>query len=181
MRITKVYTKTGDDGTTELSKGERMPKDSPRIVILGALDEVNAAIGVVLAENLNKIIEKELEGVQHDLFNIGGELAVLEEDLGLVKSDNIKKLEEAIDSLNESLPPLEEFVLPGGSRRSALLYQAKVICRRTERDLVTLSHKEKINPLHLKYLNRLSDYLFVAARYENMKGGGEEQMWKRKQ
>jgi len=179
MRITKVYTKTGDDGTTELSKGERMPKDSPRIVILGALDEVNAAIGIVLAENLNKIIAKELEGVQHDLFNIGGELAVLEEDLGLVKSDDVKKLEEAIDSLNESLPSLEEFVLPGGSKGSALLHKARTVCRRAECDLVNLSHEEKINMIHLQYLNRFSDYLFVAARYQNNIDGSSEETWEK--
>lgn len=179
MRISKVYTRTGDDGTTGLARGERVPKDSPRIAVFGALDEVNAALGVALAEGLEKEVTAVLESVQHVLFNIGGELAVPDEAMGLVKPQEVETLEIAIDSLNDSLPPLKEFVLPRGSKGAALLHQARAVCRRAERELVTLSREEAVSPIHLKYLNRLSDYLFVAARVQNRCDGGDEGMWKK--
>ena len=179
MRITKVYTRTGDDGTTGLAKGERLSKDSPRIVAFGALDEINASIGVCLSESLLDEISGVLKKIQHVLFNIGGELAVVDEELNLISQDDINDLEKAIDLLNDPLPTLKEFVIPGGSKGTAYLHQARVVCRRSERDLVKLSHKEEINPIHIQYLNRLSDYLFVAARYQNMKDGGGEGMWEK--
>lgn len=179
MRITKVYTRTGDDGTTGLAKGDRLPKDSPRIAAFGALDELSAGLGVALAEGLHDEIFRILHSAQHVLFNIGGELAVPDEELGLVKPQDVKNLEAAIDTLNVSLPPLKEFVLPRGSKGVVLLHQARSVCRRAERDLVTLHREEGLNDLQLQYINRLSDYLFVAARYQNEINGGTEEMWKK--
>lgn len=179
MRITKVYTKTGDDGTTSLSNGERLPKDHPRIVVLGALDETNSAIGVVLMERVTEEIKTTLQKVQHTLFDMGGELATPDKELGLVSEDDVASLESAIDELNDSLPPLEEFILPGGSKAAALLHYARSVCRRAEGDLVALSGAEKVLELHLKFINRLSDYLFVAARFQNAQDDGEEEQWKK--
>ena len=179
MRITKVYTKTGDDGTTSLSNGERLPKDHPRIVVLGALAETNSAIGVVLMERVTEEIKTTLQKVQHTLFDMGGELATPDKELGLVSEDDVASLESAIDELNDSLPPLEEFILPGGSKAAALLHYARSVCRRAEGDLVALSGAEKVLELHLKFINRLSDYLFVAARFQNAQDGGEEEQWKK--
>ena len=179
MRITKVYTRTGDDGTTALAKGERLPKDSPRIDAFGALDELSAGLGVALAEELHDEISGILDAVQHVLFNIGGELAIPGEVLDLVKSQDVKKLESAINSLNSSLPPLKEFILSRGSKSVVLLHQARAVCRRAERVLVTLNKQEEVNPIDLQYINRLSDYLFVAARYQNEIDGGTEELWKK--
>ncbi len=178
MRITKVYTKTGDDGTTSLANGERLPKDHPRMAVLGSLDETNSALGVVLAEGICAEIESTLHKVQHTLFNIGAELATPDRKLGLVSEDDVMFLESAIDELNESLPPLEEFILPGGSKAADLLNHARTVCRRAERDLVTLNRTENVSELHLKLINRLSDFLFVATRFQNQKDGGEEKQWK---
>ena len=179
MRITKVYTRTGDDGTTGLANGKRVPKDSKRVRLLGSLDELNASIGVALVENLNKDITSVLQDVQNDLFNIGGEVSVVDKELGLITTEDVQKLENVIDSLNETLAPLKEFVVPGGSKGSALLHKARTVCRRAECDLVNLSHEEKINMIHLQYLNRFSDYLFVAARYQNNIDGSSEETWEK--
>ena len=179
MRITKVYTRTGDDGTTGLAKGDRLPKDSPRIAAFGALDELSASLGVAMAEGLHEEISETLNGAQQVLFNIGGELAVPDEELGLVKPQDINNLEAAIDVLNGLLPPLKEFLMPRGSKGVVLLHQARGVCRRAERDLVTLHREEASNSLQLQYINRLSDYLFVAARYQNEIDGGPEEMWKK--
>ena len=179
MRITKVYTRTGDDGTTGLAKGDRLPKDSPRIAAFGALDELSASLGVAMAEGLHEEISETLNGAQQVLFNIGGELAVPDEELGLVKPQDVNNLEAAIDAINSSLPPLKEFVLPRGSKGVVFLHQARGICRRAERDLVTLHREEASNSLQLQYINRLSDYLFVAARHQNEIDGGPEEMWKK--
>ena len=179
MRITKVYTKTGDDGTTSLSNGERLPKDHPRVTVLGSLDETNSAIGVALSEGVTEEIKVVLQKVQNTIFDMGGELATPNKELGLVSPDDVTYLESAIDELNESLPHLEEFIFPGGSKAAALLHNARTICRRAERDLVALSKSENVTALHLKYINRLSDFLFVAARIQNKEDGGEEGMWEK--
>lgn len=179
MRITKVYTRTGDDGTTSLARGERVPKDSPRIRSLGSLDETNSSIGVALARGVADELRDPLHRVQNTLFNLGGELAVAEEKTALVSQDEVAWLEKTLDDWNETLPPLKEFVLPGGSAVAAHLHHARSICRRAERDLVALSTTETVGGLALSYMNRLSDFLFVAARYQNMKDGGEERMWER--
>ena len=179
MRITRVYTRTGDDGTTSLARGKRVSKDSPVIGSLGSLDETNSAIGVVLAKGVVHEIDGVLRETQHVLFNIGGELAVTDRDLNLISEKDLQALEENIDRLNSVLPPLKEFVLPGGSPASARLQLARAVCRRAERDLVALSRNEPVNPLFLAYLNRLSDFLSVAARYQNAKDGGDEPMWEK--
>lgn len=178
MRITKVYTKTGDDGTTSLAHGERLPKDHPRMAVLGSLDETNSAIGLALAEGVTEEIKTTLQKVQHTLFDMGGELATPDKELGLVSEDNVTFLESAIDELNESLPSLEEFILPGGSKAAAQLHHARTVCRRAERDMVTLNRTENVSGLHLKLINRLSDFLFVAARFQNEKDASEEKQWK---
>ncbi|MEE9165931.1 MAG: cob(I)yrinic acid a,c-diamide adenosyltransferase [Candidatus Neomarinimicrobiota bacterium] len=180
MRITKVTTGTGDDGTTSLSRGERVTKDDPRIAALGSLDEINSAIGVVLSFDPVPDIAEVLTEIQNALFNIGGELAVVDHELDLVTGQDVEFLEGRIRDLNSSLSPLEEFVLPGGSRASAHLHLARSVCRRAERDFVSLSQKETVKPASLTYLNRLSDFLFVAARYQNLKDGGKESQWERK-
>ena len=179
MRITKVYTRTGDDGTTGLGKGERVMKNSYRIIAFGSLDELNAVLGVVLAEKVDEKIVHTLNLIQQVLFHIGGELALPEESLNLVKPEDVGLLEKAIDTLNSDLPPLEDFVLPRGSRGSVFLHQARAVCRRSERDLVNLNQKEPLNPLHLQYINRLSDFLFVSARYNNYRDSIKENLWEK--
>ena len=173
-------TKKGDEGTTSLSNGKRVSKDSVRITALGSVDETNSAIGFVLSHHPVEEIVNVLKEIQNDLFNIGGEISVVDKDLDYVSEEDVRKLERAITDLNSSLPPLKEFIVPGGSPASANLHFARSICRRTERDLVSLSNHASIKPLFLKYFNRLSDFLFVAARYQNLKDGGEEESWKRR-
>ncbi|MBF89442.1 MAG: ATP:cob(I)alamin adenosyltransferase [Candidatus Marinimicrobia bacterium] len=179
MRITKVYTRKGDDGTTSLGKGERVMKNSFRIIAFGSLDELNSVIGVVLSEKINEKIISTLNITQQLLFHIGGELSVPSEKLNLLKSKDVNQLEEAIDDLNKDLPPLEDFVLPCGSKASAFLHQARAVCRRSERDLVNLDQEEGINPLYIQYINRLSDFLFVAARYSNFCDDIKENLWEK--
>ena len=179
MRITKVYTRIGDDGTTGLSKGDRLAKNSPRIVVFGSLDEMNALIGMVLAEKIDYSISEALNIAQNVLFNIGGELALIDESLNLVRDKDVTTLENAIDNLNETLAPLEDFVYPRGSRATTILHYTRAVCRRAERDLVTLQQEDSLNPLYLKYVNRLSDFLFVAARYQNEVERGAEEIWRR--
>jgi|TARA_B100000315_G_scaffold259365_1_gene315119 cob(I)alamin adenosyltransferase len=179
MRITKVYTKTGDDGTTGLARGERVPKDHPRIQVLGSLDETNSAIGLVLTLIIDDRIKVILNKVQHVLFDIGGDLAMGGQPLGLVKEEYVIDLESAIDELNSDLPPLKEFILPGGSKASAHLHHARSVSRRTERDLISLHQREPVDEIFIKYLNRLSDFLFVAARVQNAKDGGGEEIWEK--
>ena len=179
MRITKVYTKTGDDGTTSLAKGGRVSKDSPRIIAIGSVDETNSAIGVALSFGVVKEISEALKQIQNTLFNVGSGLAMADDDPGLVSETDIEFLETNMNVLNKSLSPLKEFILPGGSKAAAQLFHARAICRRAERDIVTLSKSEDINNLFKVYFNRLSDYLFVAARYQNLKDGEKENMWKK--
>jgi len=178
MRITKVFTKTGDDGTTSLASGERLSKDHPRIVVLGSLDETNSAIGISLSEGVASEIKVVLQKIQNSLFDIGGELATPDKELGLISVDDVTFIESAIDDLNESLPPLKDFILPGGSPASAACHLARTVCRRAERRLLTLSQAEEINSESLRYLNRLSDLLFVVARVLNKLDNGEEVLWR---
>ncbi|MFQ6675067.1 MAG: cob(I)yrinic acid a,c-diamide adenosyltransferase [Fidelibacterota bacterium] len=179
MRITRVYTRTGDDGTTSLARGERVSKDSPRICVLGSLDETSASIGVALAHGVAPELRDPLKRVQNTLLNLGGELAVRQGSVDLVSKADVTWLERTVDRWNGSLPPLKEFILPGGSPPAAFLHHARSVARRAERDLVALSKAESVNKLCLAYVNRLSDFLFVAARYQNAKDGGEERLWAR--
>tara|TARA_A100001011_G_scaffold102316_2_gene107820 strand:+ start:12693 stop:13232 length:540 start_codon:yes stop_codon:yes gene_type:complete len=177
LRITKVYTKTGDDGTTSLSDGSRVKKNSLRIISIGSVDELNASLGMVLSTRPVEIISKLLRKIQNDLFNLGGEISTKDLNLKLVSIDDIKLLEESINELNSDLPALKEFIMPRGTDIVSRLHFSRTICRRAEVDLVNLSQIEKINSIHLTYLNRLSDYLFVSARYQNNYDENNEIFW----
>jgi len=181
-RITKVYTRTGDDGTTSLGGGRRVPKDSARIDAYGTVDELNSAIGVALAEGLDSEIAGPLGGVQNDLFHLGADLCIREEDKAQmpaprVEQRHIDELERLMDRLSQHLSPLENFVLPGGSSGAAALHLARTICRRAERLVVSLSREEAVGPFTIAYLNRLSDALFVMARFENRRRGLPDVLW----
>lgn len=149
------------------------------MVAMGSVDEINSFIGAALALPVDSAIRKVLTRVQQELFNLGGSLAVREERGGLVKECAVTELESAIATWNAALPPLREFVLPGGSPASAALHVARSVCRRAERDLVMLNGREPIEPIHLRFLNRLSDLLFVAARFQQARDGTPEEQWSR--
>ncbi|MCG8604881.1 cob(I)yrinic acid a,c-diamide adenosyltransferase [bacterium] len=184
LRITKVYTKQGDDGTTRLGGGQEVSKDTARIHTYGTVDELNSVIGIALSFELTEIVQKTLIQVQHQLFTLGGELCVLEEDrkkweMKEIAADDVERLEQLMDTLNEELQPLEEFILPGGGRVASFLHQARCVCRRAERLAVGLAESESVSRNVIKYLNRLSDALFVMARYENHKRGVKDVYWKK--
>jgi cob(I)alamin adenosyltransferase len=174
-RITRVYTRTGDGGTTGLADGARVPKDAPLIEAIGAVDELNAALGVLAAETLPDPVRACLTDVQHDLFDLGGELS--RPGHTILTDDYVARLERALDGFNRDLPPLKDFILPGGSRAAALAHVARTVCRRTERRLVTLAKKKSAPPLAVRYLNRLSDLLFVLARVLNRAAGRGDVLW----
>ena len=174
-RLTKIYTRTGDDGTTGLADGTRTPKDAPRLEALGDIDELNSAVGLVLAEDLPEALRASLLAVQHDLLDMGGELCVPGHEI--ISAAHVTRLEKELDRLNAGLPPLEDFVLPGGSRAAAAAHLARTVCRRAERRLVALARLERVAPLLLRYLNRLSDLLFVSARALNRHSGESDVLW----
>lgn len=174
-RLTKIYTRTGDDGTTGLSDGTRVAKDAPRVHAMGEVDELNSAIGVLLAEDLPHHMRESLLAVQHDLLDMGGELSLPGHTI--LSDAHVARLETALDRLNAALPALEDFVLPGGSRAAAGAHLARTVCRRAERSLVTLARTETVPPLLPRYLNRLSDLLFVAARALNRHAGRGDVLW----
>ena len=175
-RLTKIVTRTGDDGTTGLGDGTRVGKDSARVEVMGNLDELNSALGCVLAEELPPAIAKTLTGVQNDLFDLGGEICI--PGRSAMWDAHVEELERRIDELREPLPPLREFVLPGGTRAAAACHLARAVCRRAERSLVALGRAESVSALSIQYLNRLSDMLFLAARSINAAAGAPEPMWK---
>ncbi|HVT19624.1 MAG TPA: cob(I)yrinic acid a,c-diamide adenosyltransferase [Thermoanaerobaculia bacterium] len=182
-RITRVYTRTGDDGTTGLGGGQRVPKDSPRIAAYGTVDELSSTIGVALAAGLDGKLAATLQRIQNELFDLGADLCVVEEDkarrnVPAVEQRQVDALEALMDELNDELGPLANFILPGGAPGAAHLHVARTVCRRAERLLVTLSRLEPVGPHTLRYLNRLSDALFVMARYENLRKGHPEVLWK---
>lgn len=174
-RLTKIYTRTGDDGTTGLSDGKRSGKESLRIEAIGAVDELNSCIGVLLADELEKDARNKLQNIQHDLFDLGGDLSIS----GRVSIENahVKRLEKELDEYNASLAPLKEFILPGGSRAAALCHVARAVCRRAERCMVRLYRTEPEILIHIHYLNRLSDHLFVLCRVLNRQRDVEDVMW----
>lgn len=178
-RLSKIVTRTGDDGTTGLASGERIGKDRLRVAALGDVDELNSAIGVLLAEALPAGARDALAGVQHDLFDLGGELSL--PGHSLISTAHLARIEELVARFNAGLPPLKEFVLPGGTRAAALAHLARTICRRAERTLVALAQENKLPPLQVQYLNRLSDLLFVLARSFNRPdsqcGGNGDVLW----
>lgn len=178
-RLTKLYTKTGDDGTTGLGDGSRTTKDSARIEAVGTIDELNSWVGLLLAElPANESLIGPLTDIQHRLFDLGGELAV--PGFQLIQSEMVSDLETLCDQLNEELPPLKEFILPGGSKSAGLCHMARAVARRAERIIVTLSTEETVGDDLRRYINRLSDVLFVMARQLARREGGQEVFWKSK-
>jgi len=177
-RLSKIYTRTGDDGTTGLGDGTRTPKDSARVEAYGTVDEANSAIGVVLAfDSAPAAVRACLTEVQHDLFELGGELCI--PGHSAVTQDFIDRLEHDLDEFNADLPRLEEFILPGGGAAAAACHVARTIVRRAERRVFALSQTEAVRPEAIRYLNRLSDLLFVIARVLARAEDGQEVLWNR--
>lgn len=175
-RLSKIYTRTGDDGDTGLGDGTRVPKDSPRVEAYGTVDELNSAVGMVLDfDGLPEAVRTCLTGVQHTLFDLGGELCI--PGHSAIEARHVESLEAALDSLNEALPPLKEFILPGGGNGAAAAHLARAVCRRAERRVWTLAREEDVNTAVTRYLNRLSDLLFVIARVLARLDGGREVLW----
>jgi cob(I)alamin adenosyltransferase len=193
MRITKVYTKTGDKGETRLAGGQQVWKDNVRVEAYGDVDELNSMIGVVRAFNAESVgsqssadrLEEELRWVQNKLFDVGGLLATAPgqtfKNMPTVTARDVTRLEKLIDSCQKDLPPLKEFILPGGGKISSLLHQARTICRRAERVCVRLGRKESLDPALVRFLNRLSDTLFVLARWMAKQKDEPEFLWQRNQ
>lgn len=177
-RLSKIYTRTGDDGTTGLGDGKRVPKNHPRVEAMGDIDELNSIIGLALTESLPENVHEALVAVQHDLFDLGGELSIPGHEL--LEEVRVTALEQALDRLNAALPPLKEFILPGGTRAAALCHLARSSCRRAERRVFTLSQAEPVSRVALPYLNRLSDLFFVIARTLNHSAGMAEPLWERR-
>lgn len=177
-RLSKIYTRTGDDGTTGLGDGSRVAKDSLRVDAYGTVDEANSAIGMILSfESVPNDIRKLLTEIQHDMFELGGELCIPGHTA--ITDDFITRLETELDALNEDLPALKEFILPGGGQAAAACHLARTIVRRAERITTTLAGSESVRPEVLRYLNRLSDLLFVIARVLSRAESGQEVFWNR--
>jgi len=191
IRITRVYTRTGDDGTTALVGGRRVPKDSARIAAYGTIDELNASLGLARVFNEERLAEGEghqwLDGVlrrlQNELFDLGSELATPEdavyEGMFRFSDQEVKALERLMDQCQKELEPLKSFILPGGGRISGFLHQCRTICRRAELEILALSREEPLNPCILKYVNRLSDLFFVLSRWVGKRLGESEYLWER--
>jgi cob(I)alamin adenosyltransferase len=191
IRITKVYTRTGDRGETALVGGKRVPKDSLRIEAYGAIDELNSIVGLARVFNeesldageAHQFLDEVLCQIQDQLFDIGSELATpaefFQQGMYRVSEDEIDRLEKLMDKCHEDLEPLKSFVLPGGGRVGAYLHQSRTVCRRAERDILRLSREEEVNPDVLKYINRLSDLFFVLSRWIAKQTGEQEYLWQR--
>lgn len=175
-RLSKIYTRTGDEGTTGLANGDRIDKNAPLIEAIGTIDELNSAIGIMLVHDMGETDRHLLTEIQHKLFDLGGELAMPEYQT--ISEDDITLLEVALDKHNDELPPLKEFILPGGTELAAHTHLARTICRRAERALVTLVRSETCRSILMAYVNRLSDLLFVLGRVFARLGGCEEVFWK---
>ncbi|MEQ8234679.1 MAG: cob(I)yrinic acid a,c-diamide adenosyltransferase [Gammaproteobacteria bacterium] len=176
-RLSKIYTRTGDAGTTGLGDGSRIDKHAPRMEAIGEVDELNCNLGLLLTETLREDMHALLIDIQHDLFDLGGELSI--PDSAFITAGAVTKLEQGIDRYNEELPPLKEFLLPGGSRAAAIAHLCRAVCRRAERRVLGLAADSPVNPHALMYLNRLSDLLFVCARIVARDSGAGEVMWQR--
>lgn len=175
-RLSKIYTRTGDGGTTGLGDGNRVAKDCARIEAIGAVDELNCAVGCVLANEIRAEIRECLQEVQHKLFNLGGELSMPGHQ-AVVEAD-VEALETTLNSFNAALPPLKDFILPGGGRAAADCHVARAVCRRAERRVVALARVEEVGEAARIYLNRLSDLLFVLSRVLAREAGGGEVLWR---
>ncbi|GAB2587478.1 cob(I)yrinic acid a,c-diamide adenosyltransferase [Dyella jejuensis] len=175
-RLSKIYTRTGDDGSTGLGDGSRVAKDSARVNAYGTVDELNSTIGMVLAcEGVDDAVRETLVQVQHELFDLGGELCI--PGMAMIEDGDITRLEQALDGFNEPLPPLKDFILPGGGMAAACCHLARTVCRRAEREVIALGRVESIRPQAQRYLNRLSDLLFVLGRVLARAGGHGEVLW----
>ena len=175
-RLSKIYTRTGDDGTTGLGDGSRIAKDAPRVAAYGTVDEANSAIGLLLATTLPEDVRDLLVSVQHQLFDLGGELCI--PGHAAISDADVARLEERLDHYNADLPPLKDYILRGGGEAAARCHVARTVVRRAERETVTLSRHEAVRPQAIGYLNRLSDLLFVLARVLARAGGHGEVVWR---
>lgn len=176
-RLSKIYTRTGDDGSTGLGDGTSVPKTAPRVVAMGDVDELNSLVGLLLAESLPTGVDALLKDVQHGLFDLGGELSI--PGMTLVDEKHVQRMEQGIDTWNADLPPLKEFILPGGSRAAALCHLCRAVCRRAERSIARVAETEALSPQGRIFLNRLSDLLFVLARCVARQDGGSEVFWEK--
>jgi cob(I)alamin adenosyltransferase len=176
-RLSRITTRTGDDGTTGLGDGSRTRKDSLRIAAIGDVDELNSTIGLLQAEPLPEPVRGALTDIQHDLFDLGGELCI--PGFENLPEARIARLDELLEHYNADLPRLQEFILPGGSRAAAIAHVARTVCRRAERAIVALGSAEAVRPACRQYVNRLSDLLFVLARVLNRHAGGSDVMWEK--
>lgn len=176
-RLSKIVTRTGDAGTTGLGDGSRLPKDSVRIAAIGEVDELNAALGMLLSEPLPDAVAACLTSAQHDLFDLGGELSV--PGYVAVTDAHVERLEHAVEEFNADLGPLKEFILPGGARTAAIAHVARTVCRRAERAVVHLAASDPVNEPARRYLNRLSDLLFVLSRVLNRAAGRSDVLWRK--
>ena len=179
MRISKVTTKTGDKGETGLGDGKRISKSHPNIELLGDIDELNSVLGLAITNCANQDMIKELKSIQQDLLNMGGEVSMPESEIELLSENRIIFLEDMIEKMNLTLPPLKEFILPGGDEFSARIHLTRAVCRRVERCCVTFIDTGVDKKHWLRYLNRLSDYFFVLARFTTQNIGGSETFWER--
>jgi cob(I)alamin adenosyltransferase len=175
-RLTKIYTRTGDDGSTGLGDGSRVAKDDLRIEAIGAVDELNCVAGLILCSDLPAEIRACLLDIQHRLFDLGGELSI--PGHRLLEAAHVSGLEQTLDALNAGLEPLQDFILPGGDTAAAQCHHARAVCRRAERRVVALDRSAPVNPAGLHYLNRLSDLLFVMARHLNRAAGISDVLWR---
>jgi cob(I)alamin adenosyltransferase len=174
-RLSKIYTRTGDQGNTSLGNKKRVPKDHPRIEVMGTIDELNVWLGLLLTLKIPNSLNQALTHIQHELFDLGGELSI--PPTCIIEATQVQALEQLLDTLNEKLPPLREFILPGGTVTASICHLARTTCRRAERRLVSLAKEETINGESLKYLNRLSDLLFVIARRLTQEEEIPEVLW----
>ncbi|MGA2549014.1 MAG: cob(I)yrinic acid a,c-diamide adenosyltransferase [Burkholderiaceae bacterium] len=177
-RLTQIATRTGDDGSTGLGDGTRLSKDSARIVALGDVDELNSVLGLLRCEDLPADVDALLSDIQHDLFDLGGEISI--PGYHMVTDRQVLRLDGLLAHYNESLPRLEEFILPGGSRAAAVAHVGRTVCRRAERAVVALANVESVSSEARQYLNRLSDLLFVLSRVLNRYAGGSDVLWQQK-
>lgn len=175
-RLSKIYTRTGDAGETGLGDGSRVAKDDSRVNAFGSVDETNSVVGMVIAQTDDAAVIDCLVEVQHQLFDLGGELCI--PGHRAIGAEHVEGLEQQLDAFNAELPPLKEFILPGGGMAAACCHLARTVCRRAERALVTLSREAEVGPEALRYLNRLSDLLFVIARRLARQSGHGEQLWR---
>ena len=176
-RLSKIATRTGDKGTTGLGDGSRIAKDAMRVHAMGDVDELNSQIGVLLCEDMPDQMKHELVSIQHDLFDMGGELCI--PGYTMITDAQVERLDTLLEKYNADLPPLKDFILPGGSRAAAIANVCRTVCRRAERAIVSVGNAETINDAPRQYMNRLSDLLFVLSRVLNRYAGGSDVLWEK--